>query len=316
MNKWLIVTLVSFFLIGLLACTQRGFSQMFTKPRPTDFFAGEQLEVARAIKSRDVERIRDLASQLPDIDAPGLHPPNLLAFAVNDDNPPAIKVLMELGADPAVYTESRGTIGYQAMTNKTTTSLKALLEAGMDPNIPHSNGDSPPLIFAAPNLPAPDVEGNDSLKLLVEYGADVNARDSLGNTPLILMTITKFDEALYLMDHGADVHAMSKSGKTVAYAIQARLDDMDKKSEAYQKMLKIKDKAEAMGVQFPALSQWAERWRNDIVRCAKPGGWRPRSQCEQVGVDTSYPNYLKNHKLKQRDEQILKDRYGIDHQFE
>ena len=186
----------------------------------------------------------------------------------------------------------------------------------MDPNIPHfGEGSVEPLIFAAPNLPAPDVEGNDSLKLLVEYGADVNARDSLGNTPLILMMLTKFDEALYLMDHGADVHAMSKDGETVAYAIQFELDYMDKKSEAYQKMLKIKAKAEAMGVQFPALSPQAERWRNDIVWCDKPGDWLPRSQCEQVGVDDSMPNYLKNHKLKQRDEQILKDRYGIDHAF-
>lgn len=289
-----------------------------SKPYPEAFFSGALLPVAEAIKHHDIEKAEKLAAELPDIDAPGVENFTLLAFAVADTNIPAIKMLMGLGANPAVVLGEygqNGTVGYFAMWRKTTDALKAMLEAGMDPDIPHGKRSARPLIFAAPNLPAPDVEGNDSLKLLVEYGADVNARNSLGYTPLMDIMGTRYDEALYLMDHGADVHAMSKGGKTVAYEIQAKLDWMDKKSEAYQKMLKIKAKAESMGVQFPALSQWAERWRNDIVRCAKPGGWRPRSQCEQVGVDTSYPNYLKNHKLKQRDEQILKDRYGIDHAF-
>jgi len=276
-----------------------------SKPYPEVFFSGDLLAVAEAIKKKDIEKARLLAEKLPDIDAPGTENYTLLAFAVADTNIPAIKMLMALGADPSAKLGSReqnGSVAYLAMWRKTTEALKAMLEAGMDTEIKR---DSITLIYDAPTL-----EDNDSLRLLVEFGADVNARDSLGQTPLFDFILVRFDEALYLLDHGADPFVMSKSGITPAYSVQNLLNMMDGSTEAYQKMLKIQQKMIAMGVKFPALTPYGERFRNDIVYCKEPRGYRPRAECKVEGVSRWQKPQSEESKLA--DEKILRERYGID----
>ncbi|MBY8292112.1 ankyrin repeat domain-containing protein [Vibrio fluvialis] len=276
-----------------------------SKPYPEVFFSGDLLTVAEAIKKKDIEKAKQLAEKLPDIDAPGTENYTLLAFSVADTNIPAIKMLMALGADPSAKLGSRGqngSVAYLAMWRKTTEALNAMLESGMDPNL-SDKGDS--LIFNVPEL-----AGNDSLKLLVEYGADVNAKDTLGQTPMFNFVLTSFDEAIYLLDNGADPFVMDKSGVTLAYAVQNRLNNMDSKSEAYQKMLTIQQKMIELGVKFPALTPYGERFRNDIVYCKEPSGYRPRSECKVEGVN----RFLKpqSEESKRADEIILRERYGID----
>ncbi|EIY8042388.1 ankyrin repeat domain-containing protein [Vibrio vulnificus] len=276
-----------------------------SKPYPEVFFSGDLLTVAEAIKKKDIEKAKQLAEKLPDIDAPGTENYTLLAFSVADTNIPAIKMLMALGADPSAKLGSRGqngSVAYLAMWRKTTEALNAMLESGMDPNL-SDKGDS--LIFNVPEL-----AGNDSLKLLVEYGADVNAKDTLGQTPIFNFVLTSFDEAIYLLDNGADPFVMDKSGVTLAYAVQNRLNNMDSKSEAYQKMLTIQQKMIELGVKFPALTPYGERFRNDIVYCKEPSGYRPRSECKVEGVNRFLKPQSEESKLA--DEKILRERYGID----
>ncbi len=277
------------------------------KPYPEVFFDGELQTVAKAIKAKDRDRIIELGSQLDDIDARGNHNVTLLWFAVNDENPIAIKALIELGADPAVYVPEMGTVGYHAMWRKSIEPLKTLLDNGMSPDLKQSNG-SRRLLFDTPELIQ-----SDALKLLIEYGADVNARDSLGNTPLLHIMSTSFDEALYLLDHGADGHVMTHSGLSVAYSAQDDLNFMDKETEAYQKMLKIKQKLVDQGVEFPALSPWGERFVNGIVFCKEPHGYRPRAECKVEGVNEFVMEQPEH--LKRQDEQILRERFGIEHHF-
>ncbi|MBY8292113.1 ankyrin repeat domain-containing protein [Vibrio fluvialis] len=283
-----------------------GVLNMFrSKPYPEVFFSGDLLAVAEAIKKKDIEKARLLAEKLPDIDAPGTENYTLLAFAVGDTNIPAIKMLMALGADPSAKLGSRGqngSVAYFAMWRKTTEALKAMLEAGMDTEIKR---DGITLISDAPTL-----EDNDSLRLLVEFGADVNARDPLGKTPLFDFILVRFDEALYLLDHGADPFVMSDSGMTPAYFVQNELNMMDKSTEAYQKMLKIQQKMIAMGVKFPALTPYGERFRNDIVYCKEPRGYRPRAECKVEGGSRWQKPQSEESKLA--DEKILRERYGID----
>uniref|UniRef100_UPI002FC9D621 ankyrin repeat domain-containing protein n=1 Tax=Vibrio metschnikovii TaxID=28172 RepID=UPI002FC9D621 len=254
--------------------THAGIFKMFrSKPYPEAFFSGQLLAVAEAIKKQDIEKARQLAEKLPDIDAPGAKHFTLLAFAVADTNIPAIKMLMALGADPAAKlgdSDVSRTVAHFAMWRKTTQALRAMLEAGMDTEIKRGDGT---LIFDVPTL-----KENDSLKLLVEFGADVNARDSLGETVLFSFISVMWDEALYLLDNGADPFVMDSSGVTAAYAVQDILDSMDKSSEAYQKMLKIQQKMIAMGVKFPALTPYGERYRLDIVWCDDPVGYLTRSE--------------------------------------
>ncbi|MGR5057624.1 ankyrin repeat domain-containing protein [Vibrio rotiferianus] len=304
LNQVVAVLLGTVLLLPLAA--KAGVLNMFrSKPYPEVFFSGDLLTVAQAIKKKDIEKAKQLAEKLPDVDAPGTENFTLLAFAVADTNIPAIKMLMALGADPSTKLGSRGqngSVAYFAMWRKTTEALKAMLEAGMDTEIKRG---SDTLIYDAPSL-----EDNDSLRLLVEFGADVNARDSLGQTPLFDFINVSFDEALYLLDHGADPFVMDKSGMTAAYSVQESLNSMDKATEAYQKMLKIQQKMIAMGVKFPALTPYGERFRNDIVYCKAPRGYRPRSECKVEGVNR-FPKPL-SEESKLADEKILRERYGID----
>jgi len=304
LNQMVAVLLGTVLLLPLAA--KAGVLNMFrSKPYPEVFFSGDLLTVAQAIKKKDIEKAKQLAEKLPDVDAPGTENFTLLAFAVADTNIPAIKMLMALGADPSTKLGSRGqngSVAYFAMWRKTTEALKAMLEAGMDTEIKR---DSDTLIYDAPSL-----EDNDSLRLLVEFGADVNARDSLGQTPLFDFINVSFDEALYLLDHGADPFVMDKSGMTAAYSVQESLNSMDKATEAYQKVLKIQQKMIAMGVKFPALTPYGERFRNDIVYCKEPRGYRPRSECKVEGVNRFLKPQSEESKLA--DEKILRERYGID----
>ncbi|MET2901625.1 ankyrin repeat domain-containing protein [Vibrio rotiferianus] len=275
-----------------------------SKPYPEVFFSGDLLTVAEAIKKKDIEKAKQLAEKLPDIDAPGMENYTLLAFAVADTNIPAIKMLMALGADPSTELGSQGqngSVAYLAMWRKTTEALKAMLEAGMDTEIQRGSST---LIYDVPTL-----EDNDSLRLLVEFGADVNARDRLGQTVLFNFINVKFDEALYLLDNGADPFVMSKSGMTAAYSVQKSLNSMDKSTEAYQKMLTIQQKMIDLGVKFPALTPYGERFRNDIVYCKEPKGYLPRSECKVEGVSRFDKPQSEESKLA--DEKILRERYGI-----
>lgn len=278
-----------------------------SKPYADAFFEGDMLNIAKAIKKKDGEKITKLGKALEDIDAPGKHGMTLLGFAVNDENPVAIKALMALGADPSIELPELGSVAYHAMWRKSDEPLKALLESGMDPNIANE-GSLRTLIFNIPLL-----EESDAMKLLVEYGADVNVRDSLGNTPLLHIISVAFDEALYLLDNGADPLAMTDSGMTVAYRVQQALKRMDQSTEAYQKMLKIQQKLVEKGVKFPALTPFGERFRNNIVFCQDPHGYMPKAECKVEGVNEFLGEQTEQE--KRLDEKILKERFGIEHRF-
>ncbi|WP_241833849.1 ankyrin repeat domain-containing protein [Salinivibrio sp. MA440] len=305
------VTAIGIGIVFLLWVAKAGAFNLFrSKPYPEVFFEGELLAVAEAMKARDIDKAKALAEKLPDIDAPGNEHFTLLAFAVADTNVPAINMLMALGADPAAKiddaviadTDVSETVAHLAMRLKTTEPLRAMLEAGMDTEIKRGSGT---LIFDVP-----DLEDNDALKLLVEFGADVNARTGVGKTPLLDFIRVNMDEVLYLLESGADPFVIDNGGLSAAYSVQQSLDSMDKSIDAYQKMQNIQQKMIALGVQFPALTPYGERFRNNIVYCVKPRGYRPREECEEEGT---HP-YLKpqSDASKRQDEKILRERYGID----
>ncbi|KJY73663.1 ankyrin repeat domain-containing protein [Vibrio nigripulchritudo] len=294
---------------GLLALSMAAKGDLMnifgSKPYADAFFEGDMLNIAKAIKKKDGEMITKLGKAIEDIDAPGKHGMTLLGFAVNDENPVAIKTLMALGADPSIELPELGSVAYHAMWRKSDEPLKALLESGMDPNL---RDEEDTLIFNTPAL-----EQSNAMQLLVEYGADVNARDTLGNTPLIHILPVRFDDSLYLLNHGADPYAMNNEGISVAYSVQEELEHMDQSSEAYQKMLKIQQKLVEKGVKFPALTPFGERFRNGIVFCKEPHGYMPKAECKVEGVNEFLGEQTEQE--KRLDEKILKERFGIEHRF-
>ena len=298
------------FCVFLAACVAKAGvlrNMLQTKPYPSVFFTGDELKVAQAIKAKNIDKAKALAEKLPDINARGTKNFTLLAFAVADHNLPAIKMLMKLGASPELEVGDdeigRLTIGHLAMLEVNADGLNALLEGGMNPDQAYGSGT---LLHRVP-----DFAENDSLKHLVEHGANVNAKDSLGQTPLFNLVLTSFDEALYLLENGADPFVMDDNGLTLAHSVQDSLESMDKTSEAYQKMLRIQQKMIEQGVQFPALSVFGERTRLKMVYCKEPSGWQLPANCKVQG---ELPHYFTEppEKIRLRDEKILRERYGMD----
>lgn len=302
MIKWIIVVVIIVVLAVILSGVVRNMSN---KVDPTELFSGTMLQVAQAIDNNDVMQIKQRASELDDINARGEHGVTLLVYAVIADKLDAIKVLMELGSDPSIDVPDQGNAGYISMWHPDAKALEVLLQSGMDPNL---DEESDPLIFYTHNM-----DESDSLPVLVQYGADVNALNEQGETPIFDMLTVQFKNALFILEHGADGHYVTPAGISVAYSVEFELEHLDKKSEAYQTMLQIKEKLISQGVQFPALSPWGERFVRDIVFCEDPLGYHPRSECKVEGVN----QFVKepSNEVKRQDEAILKQRYGIEHQF-
>jgi hypothetical protein len=65
-----------------------------------------------------------------------------------------------------------------------------------------------------------------------------------------------------------------------------------------------------LGVKFPALTPYGERYRLDIVWCDDPEGYLTRSECKLVGENEFLAP--QSDASKKQDEKILRERYGID----
>ena len=90
-------------LCALAAGSQvQGMGKIFKTTNPEQFFDGRMLEMAQAIQSNDMARLRQLAVG-QNLNQPGRQDMSLLWFAMQPDqlNTEAVKTLVSLGADPA-----------------------------------------------------------------------------------------------------------------------------------------------------------------------------------------------------------------------
>src|SRR6266705_1790385 len=132
--------------------------------------------VASAIVKNDQEAIRSAAKALPNLQAPGRDGTTLLYFAVTQswqrpELGESVKALLSLGADPN-YTN--GQRDYLAMINTVHASadvLRAMLEAGGNPNARDELGQ--PMILMNWYLGYYQNQAKARMDLLLEHGADV-----------------------------------------------------------------------------------------------------------------------------------------------
>ena len=196
-------------LCALAAGSQvQGMGKIFKTTNPEQFFDGRMLDMARAIQSNDMARLRQLAVG-QNLNQPGRQDMSLLWFAMQPDqlNTEAVKTLVSLGADPAAnpIKDFGSPLDYVFMSRKSpgdTTGLKllqAMLDGGMSPNKVDPYGTTLLQMAAGPGSASLAI-----IQLLLQRGSDINARDRLGATALDQATTADHPGiALYLVQHGA-----------------------------------------------------------------------------------------------------------------
>jgi ankyrin repeat protein len=95
---------------------------------------------------------------------------------------------------------------YTAIRANDLRQLMALLDAGTGPNVQGPEGITPLMAAAV-------VGSVDAMKVLIDRRADVNAQNAVGSTAL-MWSVTDAKKARLLLDHGANVNLVARSGRT------------------------------------------------------------------------------------------------------
>ncbi|KAL9631549.1 MAG: hypothetical protein Q9164_005827 [Protoblastenia rupestris] len=173
----------------------------------------------------------EFAQHPEDIDAVDALGRTPLIWAAARGNEHAVALLLGAGADPnALDVQYTSAVSYAAERDQTV-CIRLLLEAGADPDPDHPDGIR---VGSALNCAARNASNPLVLKTLLDFGADIEASGVEGITPLIHAVRTdKFDFAMLLLEHGANLHATNTLEQTplttaIAYnshrALQLLLD--------------------------------------------------------------------------------------------
>jgi len=183
--------------------------------------------VAQAVVKNDQDAIRAPAKALPDLQAPGRDGTTLLYFAVTQswqrqELAEAVRTLLSLGADPNYTNGKRNSFAMANAVHASGPVLRAMLEAGGNPNARDEFGR--PMILMNWYLGYYPDQARSRFELLLDHGADVNsampesASDSAGYTLLLYRTNMGLDDklayadALALLERGADPNRAGADG--------------------------------------------------------------------------------------------------------
>jgi uncharacterized protein len=241
--RFVALAMAAVMLTGTAACGAR--DKIMTKSYPAEqFFSGEALALARAIKVEDVGEIQRLA-KLVDVNRPGKEDMTLLYYAMQERKYKAIHALMQLGADEEQEVPGIGMPISMAVRTQEPKLLKSMLDAGGNPNAKSKDG-TPILEDAAFD------ENIECLKLLLDAGANADARDSLGqNAVYSALNSNSYDAADLLIARGAALDARNDRGVTLAYSLSVDIEDFKANPEVMARLNKIKQQMIAKGISFP-----------------------------------------------------------------
>jgi ankyrin repeat protein len=160
-----------------------------------------------------------------------------LLTAIRDGDRSRIKALLQRGADVNARDEDRATALMHAAADADLPTMKLLLEKGADVNATSKSGATA-LVWALHHvekvrlllshgakdlddalLEAADIPGaTPVLELLAESGANLNHSQSSFTVLMAASRAGNLSAVRYLIDHGADVRARTKSGYTALFA--------------------------------------------------------------------------------------------------
>jgi hypothetical protein len=225
---------------------------------------GEQpalFAVAQGIVKNDPEAIRAAARGVPNLQAPGKDGTTLLDFAVRQSwqHPElvdAVGTLLLLGANPNYTNGNRNSLAMADAGHSSAPVLRAMLEAGGNPNTRDEFGR--PMILMNWYLGYYEEQARSRLELLLDHGADVNSSmpkdgsDSAGYPLLLYRTAMgikdnlAYADVLLLLQRGADPNRAGPDGMTFGNMLMAH-------QAHFRRMLK------PLPAEFAALWDWAEK---------------------------------------------------------
>jgi len=192
--------------------------------------------VAQGIVKNDPDAIRAAAKGVPDLQAPGRDGATLLNFAVMQSwqraaSVDAIRTLLSLGVDPNYTNGNRNSFAMANAVHASAPVLRAMLEAGGNPNTRDEFGR--PVILMNWYLGYYENQARSRLELLLDHGADVNSAmpkdgsDSAGypllfyRTAMGLKENLAYADALLLLERGADPSRSGADGMTFGNMLMA-----------------------------------------------------------------------------------------------
>jgi hypothetical protein len=211
-----------------------------------EFFEGRELVAARAIEARQNDSLPALLEGL-DLNAQGRKSMTLLWFAILKQNFDAITILVRQGAKPEEQgIQGLGTAVAYALHNEDTRFLAAMLDGGLSPDHQTQHGTS--LIQRAAGA---DGATLDHTRLLIERGADIDVQDSIGGTALLSAINThQPDRAIYLVEQGASLSALTTRGVSPLWSVTGIIDRQHP-GPMRSKYEELRDLMIAKGAKYP-----------------------------------------------------------------
>jgi ankyrin repeat protein len=183
--------------------------------------ANEDLRLVDAVKNQDVQQVRALLGQHPDVNVRSEDGSTALLWAAHWNDLQTAELLVRARADANVANDFRMTPLSQACTNASSALVDLLLKAGANPNTPIATGETPVMTCAR--------TGNvEAVRMLIAHGADVNAKEPAQHqTAAMWAAAERHTQVLRtLIEVNADLKAHTKTGFTPLH-FAARVGDVE-----------------------------------------------------------------------------------------
>ncbi|WP_281222015.1 ankyrin repeat domain-containing protein [Photobacterium sanguinicancri] len=252
---------VALLIAGLLgACNLEGADM-----DASNFFQPEMVSLLQDIQRDNRKRAEQKIKSGVSLNVHGKDGITPLFWLIINKDKPAIKLALELGADPNFSDPVGDTPIVIVAGGNDDEMLEILLQAGANPNSLDSNGY--PTLFAAIGT-----SNWAQIKMLINAGADINLPNKRNvNSAHHALYIGQYEIAYYLLELGVEHNERTPSGSDMAWRIHKSLSDflLDTETDAYKWAAKVKQQLIDRGVSFPPPSpkevraKWAEEGRDN-----------------------------------------------------
>jgi ankyrin repeat protein len=165
-----------------------------------------------AIEKNDIAEVQDLLEQKKNCDYSEEYAP-LLLWAVTDNKPVIVKLLIEAGAEVNANVYKGSSPAYAISSIGV---LNLFIDAGVDLSLAVNPDDGSTLL-----MKASDKNSVSMIKELIELGEDVNARDLANNSVLARAVQNGAVEAVVLLEQAGAQDALAQDGKTAFHRARA-----------------------------------------------------------------------------------------------